>query len=253
MNTKSDLGQKEQLTEKEFLKEYNAREYEAPLMTVDMAIFTIRKDKLHVLLVKRAQHPGIGKWALPGGFIDLVKDKQLVDTARRKLKEKTGIDTPYLEQVETFGSRRRDPRGWSVTVAYFALIASEDIDIASNETSEEIVWAAIEGIPKKYNLAFDHNVLFQACYDRLKAKVQYTSLPINLLPQEFTLSELQKIFEIILGSKIEKKSFRRRIIDANIIGETGNVKTGSNRPAKLYSVNAAGKSHYFPRNIEGPR
>ncbi len=247
------MNKKKQLTESQFLKEYNAKDFDAPLVTVDMAIFTVREDKLQVLLVKRAQHPAINRWALPGGFIDLAKDKQLGDTARRKLKEKTGVDTPYLEQVETFGGYKRDPRGWSVTVAYFALIASEHIEVNRNESSEEVVWVPMDGLSKKYDLAFDHSDILTACYERLQAKVQYTSLPVNLLPDAFTLTDLQKIFEIILGKSVEKKSFRRRVLDANIIEETGEMKTGSNRPAKLYRVNALGSNHYFSRNIEGPR
>ena len=241
------------LTEKEFIKNYSVHDYDVPLMSVDMAIFTIRNNKLHALLVKRSQHPSMGQWALPGGFIDLQTDRQLGDTARRKLKEKTGIDTPYLEQVATFGDDQRDARGWSVTVAYFALIPSDYIEVTSTEGSEEVVWVSLDEIAKKYSLAFDHNSILQACYERLRSKVQYTSLPINLLPKAFTLSELQKIFEIIMDKAIEKKSFRRRILDADIIEETGAMKTGSNRPAKLYCAKPVGENHYFSRNIEGPR
>ena len=243
----------EPITEKEFIKNYNINDYDVPLMTVDMAIFTVKQDKLHVLLVKRSQHPSMGQWALPGGFIDLKKDQQLGDTARRKLKEKTGIDTPYLEQVETFGGHKRDPRGWSVTVAYFALVANEYIDVTETEATEETIWVDIDTVAQQYRLAFDHEHILQACYERLKAKVQYTSLPINLLPKEFALSELQHIFEIILSKNIEKKSFRRRILEADIIEETGAMKTGSNRPAKLYSMKPVGEKHYFSRNIEGSR
>lgn len=250
---KEKVSAEKLLTEREFIKGYNVHDYDVPLMTVDMAIFTIRKNKLHVLLVKRSQHPSMGRWALPGGFIDLKKDHQLADTARRKLKEKTGVDTPYLEQVETFGSDQRDPRGWSVTVAYFALIPNDYIEVMDVEGSEEIVWVDFYDIPKKYRLAFDHEEILQVCYERLKAKVQYTSLPINLLPKAFTLTELQNIFEIILGKNVEKKSFRRRILEADIVKETGNMKTGNTRPAKLYEVKKIGESHYFSRNIEGHR
>lgn len=240
-------------TEKEFLKAYNTRDYDAPLVTVDMTIFTVKNDKLKVLLVKRAQHPAMGKWALPGGFIDLKKDHELADAARRKLKEKTGIDTSYLEQVETFGGSQRDPRGWSVTVSYFALIPNEYIQVIDTEGSEEVIWVDLDDIPRNYRLAFDHESILQVCYERLKGKVQYTSLPINLLPKKFTLTELQNIFEIILNKLVEKKSFRRRMLEADIIEETGGMKTGSNRPAKLYKVKKTGDNHYFSRNIEGPR
>lgn len=242
-----------QTDESTFLKQYNIHNFDVPLTSVDMAIFTVRKSQLQVLMVKRAQHPSTGQWALPGGFINFDKDSTLGDTARRKLKEKTGVDTPYLEQVETFGSARRDPRGWSVTVVYLALISSEKIKLCKDESSEEVIWVEINEAIAKYKLAFDHKAILQACYNRLKSKVQYTSLPVNLLPDAFTLTELQKTFEIILDNHIEKKSFRRRIIDAGILEETGTMKTGSYRPAKLYRVKSSGESHFFIRNIEGPR
>ena len=240
-------------SEREFLDNYTIHDFEVPLTSVDMAIFTVRDEELKVLLVKRAQHPALGKWALPGGFINLKQDKTLGDTARRKLKEKTGVDTPYLEQVETFGSADRDPRGWSVTVSYLALIASEDILLSKDESSEEVTWVAVNDEAEQFDLAFDHQQVLQSCYERLKGKVQYTSLPVNLLPSEFTLTELQKTFEIILDNTVEKKSFRRRITDADILEETGTMKTGSNRPAKLYRVKADGENYFFSRNIEGSR
>lgn len=241
------------ITEKEFLKGYSIHDFDVPLTSVDMAIFTVRDGQLQVLLVKRAQHPALGQWALPGGFIDAQKDNTLDDTARRKLGEKTGVYAPYLEQVASFGSANRDPRGWSVTVSYFALIASDDISLSKDDSSEEVTWVAIESVEKEFNLAFDHQAILKISYERLKSKVQYTSLPINLLPDEFTLTELQKIFEIILGVAVEKKSFRRRMNDADILQETGTMRTGSNRPAKLYRVKANGNNHFFARNIEGPR
>ncbi|VAW67858.1 Nudix-related transcriptional regulator NrtR [hydrothermal vent metagenome] len=242
-----------QSDEKAFLKNYNIHDFDVPLTSVDMAIFSVRDERLQVLLVKRAQHPSKGQWALPGGFINFARDKTLGDTARRKLAEKTGIDTPYLEQVETFGSAVRDARGWSVTIVYLALIASEDIILSKDDSSEEVIWVDVQEAIIKHKLAFDHQSMLQTCYARLQSKVQYTSLPVNLLADEFTLTQLQKTFEIILDKHVEKKSFRRRIIDAGILEETGRMKTGSNRPAKLYRVMPDGKNHFFTRNIEGPR
>lgn len=241
------------LTEKQFLKQYNIHDFDVPLTSVDMAIFTIRENALQVLMVKRAQHPSKGMWALPGGFIDMSKDTTLSDTAHRKLLEKTGVDTPYLEQVESFGHADRDPRGWSVTIAYLALITCDDIVLSSDESSEEVTWVSVDQVEKDMTLAFDHLNILRVCHERLINKVQYTSLPINLLPEQFTLTELQKTFEIILGTSVEKKSFRRRILDADILEETGNMKTGSNRPAKLYRAKPEGVSHFFSRSIEGPR
>lgn len=240
-------------SEKEFLEQYNIHDFDVPLATVDMAIFTIIDDELQALLVKRAEYPAKGKWALPGGFIDVNRDKALMDTATRKLTEKTGVKTPYLEQVATFGGNARDPRGWALTVAYMALISAESVTLEANSSSELVRWVPVYQIPDMDNLAFDHNEIFSLCYERLKSKVQYTSLPVNLLPEEFTLTELQTTFEIIMDTGIEKKSFRRRMLDADILEETGNMRTGANRPAKLYRAKEQGKDHLFPRNIEGPR
>lgn len=237
-------------SEKEFLAAYNIHDFEIPLVSVDMAIFAIMDEQLHVLLVKRNEYPSKNKWALPGGFVDLNKDKDLFDTAQRKLKEKTGVDTPYLEQVASFGGKNRDPRGWSVTIAYFALIAHEDVALKSDSNTEEVLWVPVKVIGKKYVLAFDHQHILDTCHERLRSKVTYTSLPAHLLPKAFTLGELQKTFEIVLGKSIDKKSFRRRILDVDILRETGQMKATSTRPAMLYSVNKKGKDYYFSRNIE---
>jgi ADP-ribose pyrophosphatase YjhB (NUDIX family) len=241
-------------TEKDFLTNYNIHDYELPLTTVDMAIFTIRDEALNVLLVKRNQHPAKGKWALPGGFIDTHKDKSLDDTAKRKLVEKTGVKISHVEQVASFSGKKRDPRGWSVTIAYMALIADEHIKLIKDESSEEIQWMPVHQIGKKMSLAFDHKGILNACHERLKSKIQYTSLPVNLLPSEFTLSELQTTFEILLEKPVEKKSFRRRILSSDILEETGAMKSGPSRPAKLYQVvNKEGKNYLFPRTLEGSR
>ncbi|WNO10878.1 NUDIX hydrolase [Teredinibacter sp. KSP-S5-2] len=240
-------------SEKEFLEHYDIHRFDIPLTTVDMGIFSLREDELCVLLIKRANFPAKGKWALPGGFIDLKKDNNLDETAHRKLNEKTGVNTPYLEQIGTFGSKKRDPRGWSVTVAYLALISSEDIGLSLSKTTEDIAWVPVEEAIEKYKLAFDHNEILRTCHERLKSKVLYTSLPVNLLPEEFTLTDLQNTFEIILGTEIEKKSFRKRMLDSGCIEETGNMRRGSNRPAKLYRTSPNGEQFFFTRIIEGPR
>lgn len=240
-------------TEKQFLKDYNIHDYDIPLVSVDIAIFSVIDDRLNVLIVKRAQHPRKGKWALPGGFIDLSVDKMLEDAAYRKLAEKTGVTKAHLEQVVSVGNTTRDPRGWSVTIAYMALVAADAVVLSKDATSEELAWAPVDQLGKKIDLAFDHNEILKICHQRLKDKVRYTSLPVNLLPPEFTLSELQGIFEVILAKPVEKKSFRRRILDAGILKDTGHFRAGSNRPAKLYRVVGKNTNYFFSRNIEGPR
>ncbi len=245
--------QQQAAEDSESLQSYNIHDFDVPLTTVDIAILTMKDAQLQVLLVKRDQLPHKDRWALPGGFIDLNKDKVLLDTARRKLFEKTGVSTPYLEQVATIGDAERDPRGWSVTVVYLALlpwssIQPESVDLPANRIGLFSVNAL-----NLQELAFDHAQILKTCLERLQSRVFYTSIPVNLLPEQFTLSELQQVYELILGKPIEKKSFRRRIQDANILEETGQLKSGGQRPAKLYRARPEGLQHIFPRTLEGVR
>jgi len=235
------------MTEKEFLENYNIHDYDTPLCTVDMAIFSLIDDELNVLLVDRDSHPFKDKWALPGGFVDLNKDNSTDAAAHRKLKEKTGINSAYLEQVETIGSPSRDPRGWSLTVLYFALV-----DITKVEFSEEgrrSKWMPISWITNN-KLAFDHNHLVDVAMKRLYSKATYTALPIELMPQEFTLTELQSVFEMILGRSLQAKSFRNRVMAAGMVEETGGSKISGKRPAKLYRSTKVDRDTYFPRPLK---
>lgn len=234
-----------------FLGDYDASVYERPNTTVDVVIFTIWNEQLHVLVVKRAIEPYKECWALVGGYVDIHRDKNLESTAQRKLEEKTGVKTPYLEQCETFGDATRDPRGWSITTVYFALIPYDEIHLKARKGSEDLKWLAVEEGDLKEKLAFDHEKLLRRCTERLRNKVLYTSIPIHLLPQEFTLGELQKIYEILLGKKIDHKSFRRRILGVDLLEEAGKMRYESKKPAKLYCSKAPQKIHYFMRNIEG--
>ena len=233
--------------EAEFLAAYDRREYLAPLTTVDMAIFAIIDNQLQVLLVERANYPAKGQLALPGGFIDEVNDLDISATAHRKLTEKTGIASPYLEQVETIGNAVRDPRGWSVTMLHFALIDYAAVSV--NQGTEPYRWIpVVEALAAP--LAFDHGLLLTKALDRLRSKTRYTALPIRLMPMEFTLSELQRVFETVLGSTLEKKSFRRRVLDANIVTEVGEARVTGHRPAALYRIDKLPDDFAFPRPLE---
>ena len=198
------------MSEKEFLANYRAGDFDAPLMTVDMAIFSIIENRLHVLLIERANFPSKGAWALPGGFINQAADANLLATAHRKLFEKTGISSPYLEQVATIGNATRDPRGWSVTALYFALIDFKAFQQQESELLEHCEWIEINRA-RSMPLAFDHMQLLEAALERLMNKTRYTALPVSLLPELFTLAELQQIYEIILAQSLDKKAFRRRM------------------------------------------
>ena len=218
-------------TEAVFLRDYSARDFDAPLCTVDVAVFAMDEGVLKVLLVRRADHPFRNRWALPGGFPDLLSDTGLHATALRKLFEKTGLRGPYLEQVESVGNATRDPRGWSITLLYFALA-----DIAEAKTvSADAQWFSLTDALAE-QLAFDHDSLLRRALSRLRSKTRYTALPVHLMPDTFTLTELQQACETILGHSIEKKSFRRRLERAAILEETGELRPTSRRPAMLYRV-----------------
>jgi 8-oxo-dGTP diphosphatase len=227
-----------------------AVDFERPLTTVDLVIISVREDELSVLLVQRpseAGEPYPGKWALPGGFIDTARDQDLESCARRKLIEKTGVEAPYLEQLGSFGSATRDPRGWSATHVYFALIASDDIAPRPGGNAPDSRWVGVRGEGVKESLAFDHAEILRVALARLRSKVEYTSLPAFLLPAEFTLSQLQKIYEVVLGRTLEKKAFRTRVLAAEILEALPRKLSGPNRPAQLYKLKRRRQAHIFSR------
>lgn len=220
-----------------------------PLATVDVVIFALVDGALQVLLVRRptgSDEPCPGQWALPGGFVDVDVDATLEACALRKLAEKTGVRTPYLEQLGSWGSARRDPRGWSTTHVYFALIDIGRVRLASGGNAEAVGWHAIAGDGVRERLAFDHGRLLAAAVERLRNKVEYTSLPAFLLPAAFTLGELQSTYEAVLGRALDKSAFRTRMLSAAFIEPTGEQRTGANRPAQLYRLKHR-EAVFFPR------
>lgn len=225
-------------------------EFERPLTTVDVVILSVRETHLQVLLVRRPddkEEPFPGLWALPGGFIDTRRDADLAACARRKLREKTGFEAPYLEQLGSFGNATRDPRGWSATHVYFALVPSLDTELQAGGNAADVRWADVEDERVSGRLAFDHAELLRAALQRLRAKVEYTSLPVYLLPAEFTLSELQQTYELVLGRELEKKAFRTRLLAADILEPLPRTKGGANRPAQLYRLKRRRGLHIFSR------
>lgn len=233
-------------TEKSYLANYNVHDFDVPLTSVDVVIFTVIDFTLNVLVTKRLDFPFKDEWATPGGFINLKKDHSLEDTAIRKLKEKTGYDAPYLEQMGTLGNAKRDPRGWSVTITYFALVNANDISL-----SNECRWCPLNSHGgTQESLAFDHNELIKEAYQRLKNKAQYSTVVLHVLPNTFTLSELQKSYEVILGGKLNKAGFRRRILKAEVIEEiAGESKQTATRKAQLYRKKAEHEVHFYMREI----
>lgn len=238
--------------EQAYLAQYQSHQYPTPLLTVDMAIFSVQSGQLHVLLIQRSNFPAKGQWALPGGFVNLQQDHDLLASARRKLLEKTAIASPYLEQVASIGNATRDPRGWSVTVLYFALLDQQLLQQDSHQQTEQHQWLPIEQA-RTMSLAFDHQQLLEQAFERLQSRTRYTALPISLMPELFTLTELQQVYEIILGQRLEKKSFRRRMTDAGVVLETEHSKIAGKRPAQLYRYALADYDFHFPRILEYPK
>ena len=206
--------------------------YPHPAVTTDIVIFTIRSDELKVLLIKRALPPHKNQWALPGGFIEL--GESLEEGARRELEEETAVKNVYLEQLYTFGDPKRDPRERVITVAYYALVPSDELEIQAGSDAEGVSWFGMKELP---DLAFDHKEILRMAHERLTAKLDYSTIAFQFMPRDFTLSELQHVYEVILREPIDKRNFRKRILGLNLIKETGKDKRdGAHRPAKLYRV-----------------
>lgn len=224
--------------------------FDRPLVTVDVAIFSVVQDELRVLLARRPDGGGEafpGRWALPGGFVDVHRDADLLACALRKLKEKTGVSSPYLEQLGSWGDAKRDPRGWSATHAYFALIpAPGEGDRAAGSAASE--WVQADDARRR-RLAFDHGEILAAAIERLRGKVEYTSLPAFLCPEPFTLPQLQHVYEIVLGRGLDKSAFRKRMLDAGFLEEAGPVSGPSGRAAMGYRVRERRRATVFPRTF----
>lgn len=212
-------------------KTYDASEYERPSVTVDVVIFSLIEDTLKVLLIRRKHWPFQGMWAIPGGFVRM--DESLEEAATRELAEETGVTDMFMEQLYTFGNPQRDPRTRVITVAYFAVVPSDAIvHHEAGTDAAETAWHAMDDLPE---LAFDHRQILDYALTRLRYKLEYTMVGFELLPDVFTLSELQHAYELILDEELDKRNFRRKILSADVLEDTGKKKReGEGRPAQLY-------------------
>ncbi|MDF3036421.1 MAG: hydrolase [Paucimonas sp.] len=202
------------------------------ICTVDVVLLTLQDDALRVALLKRDREPFKGVLALPGGFIHPDDDAQTQDAALRVLRNKTGIEPPYLEQLATFSGPARDPRGWSVSVVYYALVPHDVIERAGHQ---EVRLASVD---KPLNLPFDHRTIVDTAVARLRSKSQYSSLPCYLAGEAFTLPQLQRTYEALMGEPLNKVSFRRKITEMDMLEPIqGAFTAGSaHRPAQLYRL-----------------
>ena len=287
---------KEGLTEEQFLENYDTSKYERPSVTADMLIFTVTEEKkknyrklpekvLRILMVKRGEHPFIGQWALPGGFIRM--NESLDEAAARELKEETNIEDIYMEQLYTWGDADRDLRTRVISASYMSLVDSSTLDIKASEDADDAKWFTVtcklyqeqktitekgyivqklfklslsneeddlfaivktvkivEGkitkiereVVESNGIAFDHAKIIEYGIERLRNKIEYTDIAFNLMPQLFTLTELQQVYEVILDTELLKANFRRKT--ANMVIETNEyTKDAGHRPSKLFRFN----------------
>jgi 8-oxo-dGTP diphosphatase len=200
-------------------------------LTADAVVFTILDRKLKVLLVRRGSEPFKGRFALPGGFVNL--DEDLEAAAARELKEETGVRDIYLRQLPSFGAVGRDPRGRIVTAPFLALIDGERVMLHASGDADLAKWRDAYDLPP---LAFDHRRIFDAALKALRAEIGRTNLATEIMPERFTLSELQNAHETILGRKLDKRNFRKKIKELGVLREEDETKMeGAHRPAQLYS------------------
>src|SRR5512140_989548 len=210
-------------------------EYPRPAVTVDCVVFGMDEGDLKVLLIKRGLEPFLGKWALPGGFVRM--EESLDDAARRELEEEAGIRPSHLEQLYTFGEPGRDPRGRVVTVAYFALVKLSDHRVHASTAAREAAWFSVWDAPK---LAFDHADILGTALQRLKGKVRYQPIGFELLPPKFTLTQLQHLYEAVLGTELDKRNFRKKVLSFGLLVALKETQMrGRHRPAQLFQFDAA--------------
>jgi 8-oxo-dGTP diphosphatase len=215
----------------------NLNDYPRPAVTVDLVIFTIADDDLKVLLIRRGVEPYKGHWALPGGFVEI--DESLEEAAARELKEEVGV-TAYLEQLYTFGDPKRDPRGRVISVSYFALVDAERQRIVAGSDAADAQWHCVFNPKLGPKLAFDHKKILDYAVGRLRNKIEWTTVGYELLPKKFTLSELQRVYEIILQRPVDKRNFRKKILAQGQIREINETRSDvAHRPARLYSFRQA--------------
>jgi len=202
------------------------------ICTVDVVLLTLQDDALKVALLKREREPYQGVAALPGGYIHVEKDADTHDSAMRMLRDKAGLVPPYLEQLASFSGPARDPRGWSISIAYYALVP------ASLISQERVLLADVDST---LQLPFDHKNILDAAVQRLRSKSQYSSLPCHLAGETFTLPQLQKVYEVLMGEPLNKVSFRRKMDEMDMLEaiEGQMMAAGAHRPAQVYRLKAA--------------
>ncbi len=203
-----------------------------PLVGVDIALFSVDQSRLQVLVVKRAEEPAAKQWALPGGILKPHLDSSLDAAARRVLAHKVSVELPIVEEVCTFSGPDRDPRGWSISVLFYALLPRDKVNALVRNKVEALEW--VDASAPGHRLAFDHAEQLTAAVLKLRTKVEAGKLPLHLLPEKFTLTQLQRTIEAILARELDKSSFRRQLRGSADVVELDEYERGAQRPAQLF-------------------
>jgi 8-oxo-dGTP diphosphatase len=205
-------------------------QFARPALTVDVVVFALDEEDLKVMLIQRDIEPFAGQWALPGGFVRV--GESLSEAARRELQEETSLKDIFLEQLYTFGDLDRDPRERVVTVAYYALVNLAGHDVLASTDARNAAWFSMSALPK---LAFDHELILNTAHERLRGKVRYQPIGFELLPEKFTLRQLQHLYEAILDRELDKRNFRKKVLAMEIVQETKDIeKDVAHRAARLF-------------------
>lgn len=225
------------------MKPFNS--YQNPSLAVDLVVFGYSKQNLSVLLLNRKEEPFKDRWTLPGAFLQM--EERFKETCSRVLKTKLGMDDVYLEQLFSFDEPDRDPRGRAISVAHYALVNPARVAIAAGSMANDVSWFNINELPP---LGFDHDIIFQQALQRLRSKITYFPVGFELLDDLFTMPELHELYECILDTTIDRRNFRRKILDSEYIINTGKKREGSqNRHPDLYKFNKKLKKNSFQINI----
>lgn len=219
-------------------------EYPRPALTVDCVVFGFEDHALQLLLIRRGLEPFLGDWALPGGFVHM--DEDLDAAARRELLEETGVSDLFLEQLYTFGTPGRDPRGRVVSVAYVALVKPDEHPATGDTDAAEARWFPATAIPP---LAFDHARIVETALERLRGKIRWQPVGFELLPEKFTLTDLQSLYEAILGRSLDKRNFRKKLLQFDFVVPLEEFRAGRNRPARLHRFDREKYDHLVRAGI----
>lgn len=234
-------------TEEEYLRRYKARfaTYDRPGITADIVLFTVVERELRVLLIQRRLHPFQGRWALPGGFI--LRGESAEAGARRELREEAGVEDVFLEQLYTFSAPGRDPREWIVSVAHYALVSVDRLKPRAGTDATHTAWFSVregkggtfeahplDGSGGAVPLAFDHAAILTLAMERIRGKLDWVPIGFQLLPEKFTLTELQEVHEAILAKPLDKRNFRAKVLRDGLVKPTKEMRTGNHRPAQLF-------------------